>query len=245
MRLQRTHCHSTSTGTTRCRTTLCKLLTWIVAAAYLASCAGGSSNADLASPTSGQGSRTPGRSAVQFSDLRISEGRVQGALKDASSFQSELLKDGVLTFAEYERSALEWAGCIQAADPSITWAVISSTTGDLKVTAGPLLDKRGRFQYGFLYDPPIAPHEKVISGCKQEFFDVVEWFWIEHVAPTAKDVADARAALARCMLDSGEAIPENPSASDFVRFRDDPTEAYTRCARAVSEKYALPGFVGT
>jgi hypothetical protein len=166
-------------------------------------------------------------------------------LKQASPYQREILKDGTLSFAEYERSALEWASCIESADATIKWAVISSTTGDLDITAGPVLDKRGRFQYGFLYDPPIAPHEKVISACKTEFFDLIEFFWIEHVAPSAKDVADARSALAKCMLDSGEVLPEEPSAADFVTYRDHPTEAYTRCTREVSEEYALPGFVGT
>lgn len=157
--------------------------------------------------------------------------------------QAVALKDGQLTFAEYESAVLAMARCVRESPLGIEFARID-VDGSVVRIAAPWLDKRGRYQYAFFYPGPVAESEARITFCRQEFLADIENFWVVHVAPSERDLAEARQSLAKCLRASGEEVPVNPSEGDFDRFRNSPTASFRACADSVAEEFALPGFSG-
>lgn len=213
-----------------------------------ASCSGGADQ----SPPSVPASSVPGGAAttpayrparVKLPDFEVPTGRLRDALVGTSVSQAAILRDGKITFAEYESAVFGMPSCVKNAGTGISFAMIDAN-GEVQDVSGPVLDTRGRYQYAFNYPSNIELNERVISTCKTEYLDRVEFFWAEHVAPTRRDIDDARAALAACMRAGGEMVPENASREDFVQYLQRPTPVYTVCARRISDEFALPGFGG-
>jgi hypothetical protein len=164
-------------------------------------------------------------------------------MKTAPPSQEAILKDGRVTFAEYEGAVLSMSACVSESGLGIEFATIGPG-GEIETMPGPVLDERGRYRYGYLYHGSVASSEKVISGCKAEYLTVVENFWIVSVAPSERDIQEARSALAACMKGKGEAVEPDAAADVFSSYRSKPTQPYLDCSRRIADEYALPGFGG-
>lgn len=215
-------------------------------AILVAGCLGRPADADgnsLPVPTAVASVRAPSSLGHRFPDFVIPRARLQEAINGAPPSQAAALADGKLSFAEYEAAVFAMASCVLSSGLGITFAIIDPD-GNLKIVDGPVLNRRGRYEYGFLYYGPIASSETEIAACKKEFLERVELFWIENVAPTQRDIDAARRALAACMREAGEEIPLDATPADFSSYQSRPSEPYDHCRRRISYDFGLPGFGG-
>jgi hypothetical protein len=163
--------------------------------------------------------------------MEISSGRLQALPGELSDFQKDILKDGVLTFAEYETAVLSLVDCAQRAGISLAEPV--------------RISKRDTYLYSFTY--PLASRagaEDSILSCRQTYTDYLEQFWAEFTAPSEEELQRARDELARCLRDRGIEVPKPASPEDFGQFRSHPTPDFFECAQQTSDTFGLPGFSG-
>ncbi len=195
-------------------------------------------------------SRAPGGNS-RFGSLKIPPAQLAVALKGLSAFQTNLIKDGVLTFGEYEQATFATIQCyedagftVQSADPASGGA------------PGPRLTARGRYDYA----PVSAPHADprvgipMLNRCSDKYSSTINFLWAGKTAPTAKDAQDARDALGACLRDAGHDAPMHPSGSDFARIEYPPTGMptanqlppawYLDCARRIAVQFDLPAIPG-
>lgn len=199
--------------------------------AVLSGCGSGSGKApDDAKPTA------PAFSAFTFDASRLN------AAPDLSAFQRSILEDGVLTFPEYEQATLAFLSCVE--DGGV---IVRHVEAD-QYKEGPELTSRGQYRFS-LYLPnregkPAAVDEMrgLENRCGTEFTAVIQQLWAEHIAPSEKELAAAREALAVCLREQGLDIPEPPSSEDFGVAASSP--AYATCSSAVALQFAIPGFGG-
>lgn len=184
-----------------------------------------------------------GRSSSRFKDVEIPSAVLKAISPDTPEQQLRLLKDGRLTFAEYESAVLAMAACVQRSHLGIRFAQ-PTEDGAVEVTAGPFLNVRGRYEYGFLYYGPISDSERVIRECRDNELTMVENFWIESVAPAQSDYDTARVALAQCMKERGEPVQGDDLRASFAEYRLHPTPAYWQCCWRIQSDFGLPGFSG-
>lgn len=118
-----------------------------------------------------------GRSQDGLAAGAAGERTLNALLQEASTYEREILGDGVVTAAEYEQALLDWRDCVRAAgaEPSEIYAI-----GDNQLT--------------FDYDITAATNEARIEleaeaeTCLPEYFDEVASWWVEQdtqPSPTA------------------------------------------------------------
>ena len=200
--------------------------------AVMAGCFGGDSDDSVATPA-------PTGPAVAALQIRISHDRVQEVLDDPRTTDDikAVLSDDILTFAEYEASVLAAIKCIKDAGGGVA-------AGD------PRLNSRGL--YTFVPSWPIekpAVQGKVLA-CVGDHVGILDLFWKELVSPSAKDIADAMAAMALCMRDNGlgTLVPESMAPQDFQKIvrtiapDESKLRAYVGCAKSAENEFGLIGF---
>lgn len=212
----------------------------LILAGVLAAC---QSSKDAAPGPPGASTQESGRTSSRFKDVEIPPAVLKAILPDTPEQQLQLLKDGRLTFAEYESAVLTMSACVQRSDLGIRFAQ-PTEDGTVEVTAGPFLNVRGRYEYGFVYYGPISESERVIRECRDSELTMVENVWIESVAPAQADYDKARVALAQCMKDRGEPVQGDDLRVSFTEYRLHPTPAYWQCCWRIQKDFGLPGFSG-
>ncbi|MBI5949283.1 MAG: hypothetical protein HY875_14190 [Chloroflexi bacterium] len=172
------------------------------------------------------------------------------ASSGASEYQRAILKDGVLTFGEYERSIFDEIACLKAAGFEVGGVPLP---GRPKPGPDPALTRRGEYQY---VSRALALTESEAEArrthCSESFTSVIRNLWFEHVAPTQADLQAARDAIGACLRGAGFTVSVHPGTQELlaIAFPPDgkPTnpaiEPYTTCTQSVQIEFELPGFRG-
>jgi hypothetical protein len=189
-------------------------------AALTLSCGG-----DPASPSGGEGL-----------EVRLSPGECQ-AIDDLPAFQRELLRDCVLTLAEYEEAALQYKLCMEEAGFTITreWP-----PNEFRAFGMELLG----------YAPPgdqaaKAALDKSADDC-QNYTRELGRFWIQRYRPSEAMLQEARNALGACLREFGAQMSEQTTTEEIVAYVRAQTSAndFGQCQERVIEEFGLPGFGG-
>jgi len=186
-------------------------------------------------------------------EFRLSATQLKASLSSASDFEKPLLADGVLTFQEYEQATLAAIRCFKDAGFTIG-------PGDgpevPEGTEGPRLTKRGKYTYNPISPPNYssAQFEVVVSECHDKHTGTIDFFWAVKTAPTDQELQAARRLIGDCLREQGREVPVQPTSIELAKIAyppdgkpqpgQAPPESYVACARAVTEEFDLPGFLG-
>jgi len=154
------------------------------------------------------------------------------AWDEASESQRVALRDGELTFAEYETAALRAVQCIDDAgmqgeanlEPkSRTYAIGArwQSSGDRES------DEKKSAE---------------ADACYAEHWNGINQAWAAQNQPSEQELYDARQALAQCLRDAGLDVPAPATSEDLLAFRE--SGAYFACAQQAAEEYGIPNFGG-
>jgi hypothetical protein len=193
-------------------------------AAVTLSCGGGP-----ASPAGGEGL-----------EVRLSPGECQAIddLDDLKGFERELLRDCVLTLAEYEEAALRYKQCLEGAGYTVTreW---------------PPNEFRGFAMEGSGYAPPgdeaaKAALNKGWDDCQRYNPRELGRFWSQRYRPSEAMLQEARNALGACLRELGVQMSEKPSTEEMTAYLLAKTslDEFFQCQERVVEEFGLPGFAG-
>jgi hypothetical protein len=151
-------------------------------------------------------------------------------MSTASVDQREILRDGIVSYAEYERAALAMANCVGEAG--------------IRFLKPPRANALGQYAFTVIYQPdqresgPAAYEE-----CDRKFWREINQAWVHYRAPNEDQVLQsARDDLAHCLRPGGADIPEHPSAADFQEFKQQPTLAFLECLQTVQQSHNLEGW---
>lgn len=177
------------------------------------------------------------------SPIDIPEKVASDLAKGSSDEVRQVLITKRLSFEDYRSSVLAMADCIRRSDPGVSFAFVDDA-GEAQPTSGPLLNKRWRFEFGFLYKSDGVDHESHIQTCKSQHVGVLERLWAERTAATKAELDEARTALIDCMRSLGDGIAIGSPPEAFRQYMQHPTAAYDTCTRRIAKDFALPGFSG-
>ncbi len=206
------------------------------AAAVLSGCGGGQSD----SPTTP--TVEPGAAVVTDQDRQI----LNSPLEGVSDLVNELLADGVLTLAEYERGILEYKQCM---------ARLGATAHDEWMPT----DNHG-YQAGFRSPAPPpeedthearAKHVEEVAKCSRGIAAPLGYVWNRDHEPTERERQEARDAFAACLRAAGEDFPqEHPSMDEFAAWRRrwgevrNLPQTFRTCQARIEREFDLPNFAG-
>ncbi|MGB4861239.1 MAG: hypothetical protein WBO97_02165, partial [Tepidiformaceae bacterium] len=172
--------------------------------------------------------------------IDIGPGRRAAVLRDPATSDEirQVLEDGVITFPEYEASVLAMAACVRDAG------------GVFSRPDQPRLSWRGLYTYSTGFPEAVPGAQAAVSGCVDRHVGILDLFWKELVSPSAKDIADAMAAMALCMRDNGlgTLVPESMAPQDFQKIvrtiapDESKLRAYVGCAKSAENEFGLIGF---
>lgn len=190
------------------------------------------------------------RDASFFADLRyeIPSAEVVAILESTtmSDYVKDVVRDGTVTFGEYEAAVLDTVTCLQ-------------DLGAVTAPGEPKLSARGLYTWTATGKAPAsdpADHEALrahadrLEACAQTFWSPIDYFWIRVVEPTEREKATAMKDLEACLEKSGlaEVIPPSRSYESFEALLASSLPEEVRllvrqCGLEVEEKWALPKFV--
>ncbi len=150
----------------------------------------------------------------------------------ATAEQRVALRDGQLTFTEYEAAALVTKKCIDDGGMQGE-AVLNKASRTYEVAA--------RWQSAGSRELD-EPKRIESDRCYAEHWSGISQAWSAQSQPTQDQLYDARQALARCLRDAGHDVPDPAETADVQAFRT--TDVFLRCAIAASETYGIPNFGG-
>jgi hypothetical protein len=163
--------------------------------------------------------------------------------KDLSAYQRAILGDGILTVAEYQRAALDVVRCHKEAGANIVGPPVHAGEAGVKE---PWWSPRGQYMYGAMYPDSEAAAEQKSNACEDEYFRYIGPIWANYIAPTPKEMQEARDIVGRCLRDIGIDVPEHPATQDLgpliVARRLEPEVA--RCARLGADHIGMMFFAG-
>jgi len=153
-----------------------------------------------------------------------------------SEFESELLADGHIDFAEYTQAYDAAVSCMKS--------------GGLEVD-GPNLDSGGRFyDYSVIYDVAFdVPQDQVVAqgsevdqimtDCDQEFLDHVEVQWTADSQPTSAQIDSAKDEFERCLRQAEvTALVESPTLDELYAAGEQNSQAFD-CTTMFQSKTAM------
>lgn len=179
----------------------------------------------------------------------ISASILPGTIAEATEYERQLIADGVLSFADYERYVLDTIACLEDGglvvmhDPNAfeSFDGVSRTTGLQGALPGPMLGNDGSYHYLPTSREPEAL-SRVVGACQEEYGRTINRLWAQHVAPDELDLNAYRAAMGQCIRDAGHDAPESPSAEELLAIRQangpgsDP-EWYSVCERRITAEF--------
>jgi hypothetical protein len=146
--------------------------------------------------------------------------------------QREALRDGEVTFDEYEAAALKTAQCITDAGMQGE-AVLNTSTHTYEVAA--------RYQSLGSYQAD-AERRAASAACGEEHWLGINQAWAAQHQPSEQTLEDARRALGACLREAGLDVPDGASAAEMALFRNAP--AWGPCVQKVGAEYKLPNYGG-
>jgi hypothetical protein len=149
-----------------------------------------------------------------------------------------------VTYADYEGAVLAYIACLKDAgfevtDPTpvpgqqltfIASRPLAADAPDFE-SAGP--DELRRY---------AESRRELTRPCAERYRPVVD-AWTTATAPSGEQLDEAREALANCLREAGEDVPQSPSTEDFVQLQQT-AAAFPDCSERVGEEYGIPFFGG-
>jgi hypothetical protein len=155
----------------------------------------------------------------------------KSAWDEASESQREALRDGKLTFEEYEAAAFRAVQCVNES---------GEMQGEAKLDGG-------TYSVGARWksNGDRTRNERLRSesdACYREHWSGINQAWSAMNQPTETQLIAARAALAQCLREAGFELPDSPSTEDVQRHQS--AEAFPRCLEKVQAESGIPNFGG-
>lgn len=140
-----------------------------------------------------------------------------------SEQQSAALRDGRVTFQEYEAGVLAAVRCLADAG-------LAPTTPELR--------SGGRL-YAFTFAVPVGQDDLLqrADACLAAHLQGVQAAWTFANQPTGQELAQARMLFLQCLRDAGIGVPEVPDARYFLGIGTLP--AFEQCRARVQEDLGL------
>lgn len=148
------------------------------------------------------------------------------ALRGTSEFQRERLQDGKLTYEEYESAVLATVQCLR--DRGVVISV------EPRRASGNLL----QFAWASTAETDAAGWP-AYESCYREHQALIDLLWSQQNQPSEETVQRARAALADCLREAGEDLPENPASADFRRLAIAGHPAVFACQHKITTEFDL------
>jgi hypothetical protein len=168
---------------------------------------------------------SPGKQEADISASSL----IQRVRDEGTAEQRAAVADGVVTFEEYERSALAYISCLESAGFSVD--------GTLRF--------RGRY-YDIVAQTAgtqTVEMQEAWSDCAQEFALILD-VWSVQNQPSEAELQAARRALAECLREHGIEVGDPPSGEELGILAQAGRPGFARCSVEVSETFGLPGFAG-
>lgn len=136
---------------------------------------------------------------------------IAGAITGASNFQAEILADGKVDFAEYERSVFAVITCLRE--------------GGLEMRGLPVLEPDG-YTYSYFYRAPQggsaqlsdAQVNTIFNNCYARFGVLVDSVWFALNSSTIGDASPARKRrYLDCFSENGADLPDDSHIIDIYR----------------------------
>jgi hypothetical protein len=154
------------------------------------------------------------------------------AWEQATESQRAALKDGELTFAEYEAAALRTVQCVNEKGMAGE-AIFRPASRTYEVGA----------RWQSTGDVALNEQNRQESdACYAEHWNGISQAWSAQNQPSEQTLQEARKALADCLREAGLELPEPPGDGDFAEHRA--SAAFPVCVRKTQEEFGLPNFGG-
>lgn len=142
-----------------------------------------------------------------------------------TEFQRAMLRDGDLTYAEYERAVLGTMECLQSEGVTIR--------GELK--RGP---EPWRLAFGFSAGPDlnsVATINTIYDRCFDEYQSYIDYIWSVMNEPTGEELQKAYSLLREC-VDADTPVPalNTPAFAQWIRSVEK-TPEFTECVENIRE----------
>jgi hypothetical protein len=141
------------------------------------------------------------------------------------------MKDGRLTFSEYEQAFFAMVQCVEEAG--------------LTVLETPQVSADEAYYLAIWYPDrqSLDTGQPAADRCRLEDFEFVDRVWAQRDPGKYETIyATALAGLAGCVRDRGLALPEQPELDDLHRYRDAFDPVYFQCLKTVQDADRLPGW---
>lgn len=179
-------------------------------------------------------------------EVRVPDERLADVRGRVSGYQAEILADGVIEFAEYERATLATVACVESPGVRVmTWPEFGRPA-----QPGLRLVGRGAYRYFVVAadESRQAEAQAFADGCASEFVSEIQLLWLEGTSLSVQERQSARREVAACLVAEGVAIAEDPTPEELnrVAFPPDGEPAgrtmdpvYEACAAPVIREYGI------
>ena len=223
----------------------------LVASSIISLAAACSSGGDVMAPIA---TARPGTTGAKVPVLNLSPEQVKQLSAGASAYEKDILKDGSVTFAEYEAAVFSTVRCYNEGGVSVT--EYPSKQGGAP-GPGPKLTARGEYQYlpKFPADADPKAATDLLGRCEKEFVGVIRPLWLDHVSPTQAEVQEVRDEMGNCLRAAGFDVPAHPAQEDLLKIAFPPDgmppggrleipPSYASCADPAAARLGIPSFIG-
>lgn len=182
--------------------------------------------------SSGPGTQaSPDGNVTPFVNLIPGDGGDLSA--NAPAFQKAILKDGKVTFEEYQKSVFATVQC--AKEHGIKFLQ--------EPTLGP--GRKYTFQMsGGTTEIGLDSINSVYNACYTKYERLIDIAWTYETRPTQEQLNKASAALAACLRKVGTTLPAGPSSADFRGAQESNPSGFQTCSDTVSKQFDIQDFVG-
>jgi hypothetical protein len=169
----------------------------------------------------------------------VAPGEIDLARSEGDLLAAEVLGDGRLSFAEYDRVVREFVGCVEQAGGTL---VRPLATG-----ARPVYTVEFEFAPTGAADANAvaAGTQALVDRCASPTYTRVNRIWSLAHQPSPELLRAARADFVTCLRAEGFAIPEALEAEGpLLPFASANLPAFLGCSARVSDDFGLPHFAG-
>jgi hypothetical protein len=172
-------------------------------------------------------------------DYHITEGRLKPFMDDPAidPFEKDLIGDGTLTFAEYERAVFAVVECWKEAG-----AILAEE---------PRVNARGQYLiYAGAPSALAAEMKPKIDACSAKYMGAITFLWTEHTAPSELEWQNAMKLMAACLTDKGfKDVPPQPEVQvglfrTYAYIDGVFSVEYEECRAQIEEETGIEGFSG-
>lgn len=170
---------------------------------------------------------------------QLSSDQVNTVISSLPSAQSKVIKDGLITWDDYQASFGKYTSCLQSAGAVIEGQPTVNARRKLTVQIAVPLFGNGP-----------AHADGIIQDCYRQNLSLIDQLWSMQNAPSQAELEDARIAFAACLRDQGfSEVPARPKPGELVKFWPSesssiPGTTFFACQAKVDQAFGLEGFGG-